>query len=171
MSRIMEKTRFIKSKRQSKNLKHLLTCAKFDKEIPTESPGVSKCNRGNCGTCPYLIEGSSIKFKNKSEKFFIHSKMNCAVRNIIYVIICQGCGEEYIGQTDCLRDRVRVHKQQIRDPKTRCIPLSSHLDVCAAHQEIKFKIFPFYCLNTNDRTMRKIKEESFIKTLKPALNA
>ena len=149
----------------------MLTKAKFDRNPNLCDYSVSKCNRGNCGTCPFILENSSVKFKNRSERFFVHSNIDCAARNVIYVIICQGCFGEYIGQTECLRDRVRVHKQQIKDPNTRCIPLSAHLDTCAKNKDIKFKIFPFYKMDSNDKIMRRIKEEYFIKMLKPELNA
>ncbi len=45
---------FIKSKRQPKNLKKLLTRAKFDEDHTP--PRVTKCNRANCGLCKHLIE-------------------------------------------------------------------------------------------------------------------
>ena len=43
--------------------------------------------------------------------------MNCSSENISYVIKCNGCGEDYIGQ-------------QIRNPHLRMISLSNHLDKC-----------------------------------------
>ena len=58
------------------------------------------------------------------------------VKNVLYVIKCGSCGEEYIGQTgDFLRKRVTVHNQQIRDPKTRMLYVSGNIDICA-HQLI-----------------------------------
>ena len=40
----------------------------------------------------------------------------------------EGCGEDYIGQTgNELRKRMTVHRQQIRNPELRMIPLSEHL--------------------------------------------
>ena len=45
---------------------------------------------------------------------------------------CNGCKELYIGQTgDKLRTRRTIHAQQIRDPSTRQIPLSEHIDNCS----------------------------------------
>lgn len=81
---------------------------------------VSK-KRENCWTCEYLVKNSCMKFKNRKQPFHVRSNLDCSVKHIIYVI-CQECHEEYIGLTECLRDRKRLHKQQIKDPKTRCIP-------------------------------------------------
>ena len=67
--------------------------------------------------------------------------MNCTVQNVLYVLVCNGCKEFYIGQTgDKLRNRRTVHDQQIRDPSTRQLPLSEHLDNCA-------KTIPKYSIN------------------------
>ncbi|KAK3097235.1 hypothetical protein FSP39_007883 [Pinctada imbricata] len=68
--------------------------------------------------------------------------MNCKSKNLIYVMTCPNCGENYVGQTGTkLADRVRVHKQQIRDPSTRNTPCSGHFDMCGGGS---FSIFPFY---------------------------
>ena len=48
--------------------------------------------------------------------------MNCTSMNLIYVITCAGCGHNYVGETDdVLRNRVTLHKQQIRDPHTHML--------------------------------------------------
>ena len=63
---------------------------------------------------------------------------------MIYVLACNGCNEYYIGQTgDKLRSRRTVHAQQIRDPSTRQLPLSEHIDICCQTNP-KFTMFPFF---------------------------
>ena len=110
-----------------RNLKRLVVKSEF-KEINI-LPSVSKCNKPRCGLC-YIIEGSSLKLNNKV--FHVKENMNCNVKNVLYVLICNGCRECYIGQSgDKLRNRRTVHDQQIRDTSTRQIPLSSHLEQCS----------------------------------------
>lgn len=94
--------------------------------------------------------------------------MTCKSRNLFYCITCPTCKENYIGQTGKLSARVRVHKQQIRHPHLRQIPLSEHVDICANG---KFKIFPFYKCRRDDEEYRKVLEKRFIKTFKAKLNA
>ena len=37
---------------------------------------------------------------------------DCSSRNILYVMKCEGCGEEYIDETgDKLRNQMNVHRQ------------------------------------------------------------
>ena len=64
MKKALETHKIIKSKRQPKSLKKLLTSAK----LPTENttPIVKKCGRPNCGTCINLLEGTSYIFNSPS---------------------------------------------------------------------------------------------------------
>ena len=103
--------------------------------------------------------------------FKVHEDMTCEVKNVIYVMKCRGCGEECIGETgNFLRKRVTVHNQQIRDPRTRMLRVSGHIDECASHLNPKYHIFPFYKMYSESTSLRKAKEEYFINILKPKLN-
>ena len=45
---------------------------------------------------------------------------------------CRGFGEEYIGEAgNFLRKKATIHNQHIRDPQTRMIKVSEHIDICA----------------------------------------
>ena len=105
-----------------------------------------KCNRPNCSLCQHLLEQNYFDFNGKI--FYVNATMSCDVKNVLYVIRCLGCKEYYIGQTGGkLRDRRTVHAQQIRDPATRKIPVSAHLDNCS-QTDPKFIMFPFFKLKT-----------------------
>jgi hypothetical protein len=120
-----------------------------------------------CRTCPYLKTGNSFTFKC-GKTFTIRTNMSCKSRNLTYCMTCTSCGENYIGQTGIkLDDRVRVHKQQIRDPSVRNTPCSEHFDLCANGN---FLIFPFYQLSENNEHLRRAKEDYFVKLFKPKLN-
>ena len=171
MRRVLEENPVIKSNRQSKSLKQILTRARFDDSQNQSTAKITKCGRPNCGTCELLIEGESYKFKN-GPNFVIKNNMSCASRNLLYVIRCEGCGEDYIGQTgNELRKRMTVHKQQIRDPSTRMIPLSGHISDCAKNKAKQFSLFPFYKFREDANEQERIvKETDFISKYKPKLN-
>ena len=98
-----------------------------------------------------------------NETFRVKHSMNCTSTNLIYVITCAGCGHNYTEETgDVLRNRVTVHKQQIRDPHTRMLGVSKHIDECAAGLTSQFTIFPFYKILTTSEGIRKNKERLFI---------
>ena len=108
---IISKYKFIKSKRQPCNLKRLLTKAKFTSNYEHT---VKNCDRTNCGLRIHLLEGNYFAF-NSGTRFKIHEDMPCNVKNVIYVMKCRGCTEEYIGETGTfLHERVKVHKQHIQ---------------------------------------------------------
>ena len=170
MKKVINEKKVIKSKRQPKNLKKLLTRAKYTEE-DTETPTVKKCLRPNCGTCPHIMEKNTFEFKNNL-KFKIKCNMDCSCKEVIYVITCNGCQEHYIGQTQELRKRVTVHKQQIRQQEYEQIPLSRHIRICAKNKNPNFYIFPFYkFFHKSTESERIIKENKFIHIFKPRLNA
>ena len=169
MNDIISNYKFIKSRRQPNTLKRLLTKAKF---TSTYEHTVKKCNRPNCSLCTHLLEGNYFTF-NCGTRFKIHEDnfISCDVKNVICVMKCRGCGKEYIGETGkLLRKRVTVQNQHIRDPKTRMLKVSEHIENCANLLEQKYNIFPFYKMYTNSFTLRRSKEKLFIKSLQPKLN-
>ena len=94
--------------------------------------------------------------------------MNCDTRNVIYVIICSGCNEKYIGKTkQKLKRRMNLHRSHINQPRNRTIPLSEHLDKCGKG---KFKVFPIYKLNYHNDNDLILKESHFIHKYAPKLN-
>ena len=166
MNKVLNKFTFIKSKRQAPKLKHLLTRARFCEEegIPT----IKRCNRGNCALCAHLLEGNN--FKSKSGfKVTVKFSMSCDVKNVVYVIICKVCKEEYVGVTNDLRKRMSIHRNHIRDPSHRILKVSAHIENCV-DAEPKFNVFPLFKMNTDGIAPRRKKEKDYIKLLKPKLN-
>ena len=151
---------FLKSKRQPPNLKRLLTKAKFTKYIDNGCQcQVKKCKEPRCGLCKFITEGSSTYFKDK-----------VLAKNVIYVIQCRGCNEQYIGETVNLRNRVTLHNQHIKHAELRKIPVSQHIAECS-DPDPKYFIFPFYQMKTESFIKRKEMEKYFIRTLSPKLNS
>ena len=104
-----ENLRVIKSKRQAPNLRKVLTKAKFSQKYV----GIYKCPDRRCKCCASLLLGNSYTFKNVDKTFNLKAYFSSASSNLLYVIICPTCGEEYTGETGIgktkLRDRARVY--------------------------------------------------------------
>ena len=66
---MLDMTKIIKSQRQPKNLKRILTSSTF-RENTTK--GVTKCNNKRCKICHIIIEAKSYTFKNPKTKFKIN---------------------------------------------------------------------------------------------------
>jgi len=159
---ILDTTKIIKSKRQSRNLKQILTSSKFG--IRT-TQGVSKCGNRRCGVCNIIIEGTTYTFKNPHTTFKINRNLDCTSKNVVYVIECTNCKKIYIGCTSSLNKRISLHKSNIKLANNRNLYVSKHIHEC---NQGKFKVMPLY--QTDDYTLLLIKEKHFIDKYKPELN-
>ena len=126
----MKTLRVIKSKRQAPNLERILTKAEFSQK----QVGVYKCPDKRCECCASLLLGNSYTFKNVDKTFNLKTYFSCDSYNLLYIIICPTCGEEYTGETGIgktkLRDRVRVYRQHIRQPEYQKLKVEEHLRTC-----------------------------------------
>ena len=168
LQHILDNSPFIQCHRQPQNLKKILCTAKFSNN--TNSPSVSRCNIINCGLCDIIITGNTAHFEN-GKVFNIKIPMNCTVKNVIYVMKCDGCDLTYIGETTNLRDRNTLHKSQITHDCYRTQKVSIHIFNCPLNPLNSFKIMPFFKMRTDDTQLRKIKETHFIRIFKPSLNS
>ena len=164
-----ENYKLIRSYRQPPNLKRLLSKARYSAE--EDSFTTSTCKDPRCKCCQHLIIASEYKFKNQTDYFKIKSNFNCDSHNLIYVVICPTCNEEYIGETgegkSKLRDRVRTYRQHIRQPELAVLKVENHLRECGNEN---FKIFPFFQLKDNNKKLREQYEFHFRKKFKPSLH-
>jgi len=163
---IFKNYRLIDSKRQAPNLEKLLCKSQFLSQEQVFR--TSNCGK-HCFCCDYIREGESYKFLNFEKEFNLKCAFNCESINLIYVVICDGCKEEYIGQTGGpLKDRLRIYRQHIRQPEYQKIKVEGHLRVCGKGY---FQIFPFFKVKENNKLLRESYENHFIKRYKPSLNS
>ena len=164
MSDILQEKKIISSKRQSKNLKRILSTSKFDSSETTVT--VQKCKDKRCKTCPDIIESSEFTFKN-GKIFKQKVGISCKSKNVIYSIICKNCGEFYIGETGLeLKARMTLHRQQTNNPNLTILRANEHFRECSGGN---FYIFPLYQVYGGS-SLREEKEKLFINILNPSLN-
>ena len=149
------------SYRRSPSLKDLL----MHKKIRNFS--VSKCKKG-CIFCEYIIEGESVTLKSG---FTVYTNFNfqCKSRNCVYIAICGGCNEFYIGETgDKLSSRFGTHRNQGKqDADLVPVHADHHFRVCGNNE---YYVYPFLRPKRNSRVLRQSQERYWIKKLKPTLN-
>ncbi len=96
--------------------------------------------------------------------------MQCT-ENLLYVLTCMGFNEYYVGQTsNALRERNRVHKQQVLHQGNANCPASKHIAKYASNLPDSYKIMPFFKINSPNPSLRDSKEFCFIKKTKVKLN-
>ena len=128
----------------------------------TEQCRLKKCGK-SCFCCGYLLEGEGFQFKKTKTLFKVKYNFNCESSNLIYVIICSGCKEEYIGQTGTkLKERVSVYKQHINHPQYQMIKVEGNLRICGGGN---FSIFPFFQIKKDSKFLRESYKDHFIKNL------
>ena len=82
---------------------------------PFQQFGARACLNTKCGTCKYLKPTNSFSNKHNHKTFPITSLLTCESKNIIYLISCQKCHLQYIGETNnTVRDRLNGHLSDIR---------------------------------------------------------
>ena len=141
----------IQSKRQTPNLKKLLTKAKYGEVLS----GTFNCNDKRCECCNYLLINDHYTFKNVQITFKLKNRFICDSFNLIYVVICDTCKEEYIRETG---------EGKTKDNQ---IVSSTHLTVCGNGE---FWIFPLLQMPSKDTNLRQSYETRFQQKFKTKLN-
>ena len=74
------------------------------------------------------------------------------ILNLNYIVICQECQEEYIGETGCLvKENISVYRQHIRQPQYQ-INVEHDLPFCSSGE---FQMFPFLQTKQENKLLRK----------------
>ena len=103
----------------------------------------------------------------------IKSNLTCDTKNLIYMIQCNRCNLQYIGETKrCLRDRFNEHCCTIDNPNTKSKPTTAaeHFLSFPNHTANDMQLIPIEKILSNRDSIRKAKETFLIskgRTLVP----
>ena len=142
------------------NRDHTIECENNDKTL-------TPCSDKKCEFCPQAISRDTYITKNVTILKRNH-KMTCKSRDLIYILICHGCGEEYVGETGTqLNLRTNLHRNQIKNPSYSCLKVSKHVHLCGNN---KFSIFPLHKCFAQCHVYREELEAKYRKLIKPKLD-
>ena len=100
-----------------------------------------KIVEGICISRPSLLKASLYQPKRVNKFFLLKNSFNYEC-NLIHAVICQGCKEEYIGETGCVvKERINIYRQHIRQPQYQQLAVEEHLRFCGIR---RFHMFPFF---------------------------
>ena len=104
-------------------------------------------------------------FSNTGEVREIKQHINCKSTNLTYMIECQKCKKQYIGETKrTLRERFTEHRQATNNPShanaTAAVPTHFNLP---DHSIKDMKLIPLELQPTNNASRRKAREAYFIE--------
>ena len=96
--------------------KKLLIKAEFGEVLS----GTFNCCDERWECCNNFLINDQYTFKNVQITFKLKNRFTCHSFNLIYVVICGTCKEDYIG----------VYHEQIRQPQDPQLKVEGHLRVC-----------------------------------------
>ena len=154
-----------------KNIKLEWSSPLTEAEFGEVLSGTFNCSDKGCECCNYLLINDHYTFKNVQITFKLKYRVTWNSFNLIYVVICDTCKEEYIEETGegktKLRERVRVYRRHIRQPQYQQLKVGGHLKVCGHG---KFQIFPLLQVRSQDTNLRWSYETRFQQKFKTKLN-
>ena len=95
-----------------KNLKEIVAPAFYLKPSIKSNHTIASFNK--CNTCQnFLITGSKFRRTVEGKTYFIKGNFSCDSCNVIYLITCSNCREQYVGSAVNFKQRFRIHKSDI----------------------------------------------------------
>lgn len=147
----------------------------IDQDTGNDDHRASPCGHSPlCHTCEAVRSCNTIQSTSTKQNLEIMGNLNCNSSNIIYLIECNFCKKQYIGESKrSLRSRFNNHRQDIQNYQKRPTTISSHFNQGGCELE-NCKIIPIFQCPTmatealTNQTRREI-EQYFIRTLKTYL--
>ena len=149
-----------------RNLRDILVTAKFsDKSEPqTDITGSRPCS-SNCKTCKLVDCTNSFKSFRTSRKYPIQQDIHCLSKNLVYLIYCNLCGVQYIGESqNTLRQRMTGHRSAIKTKKFQQ-PVARHFNM-ADHSIENLRVIGIEQNNSWPSETRKARENYWELNLK-----
>ena len=132
---------------------------------PQLPSGSYRCGK-NCATCPYISDGlTNYTFFSTGETRSIKSNLTCETKNLIYMIQCNRCNLQYIGETKRrLKDRFNEHRRTIDNPNTKSKPTTAaeHFLTAPNRTANDMQLIPIEKVFSNRDSVRKAREAFLI---------
>eukprot|EP00116_Pleurobrachia_bachei_P002860 sb/3463122/ len=170
--------KIIAARKQPPNLKRILSLSKkrdqnsqIGRTETNITTGLGKpfipCKDKRCKTCPasitegtYTTQNGTILERNQT--------MYCKSKDLIYLITCNGCRGEYIGETgNSLSNRMNLHRSHISSVTNGKLRVSKHIRECAIGLDEKFKIFAITKCDQGSHYYREEVEHDLLNKVLP----
>ena len=129
-SGIFGEYRIISAFSRNKNLGELLAPqkSKTTNSHKTDQHGSFKCNSIRCKTCSHINVTKTFKSNYTRRQFNITHTFSCKSKDIIYLITCNVCNKQYVGETQRqLSERLTDHRSNILTGKNT--PIANHFNL------------------------------------------
>ncbi len=98
------------------------------------------CNNGRCKTCPFIDKSTVTIAGATGRRFTGTEQTTCSDKNVVYLISCNRCGFQYVGETkQTLRERFSQHKNSVkkRSLRTLLVKHFSDKEHCVGDMTVK----------------------------------
>ena len=110
--------KFLVTSKRSPNLKDSLVKSRLSNQqtqAQSRPFGSNPCTLPRCSTCQHVRTCTAVKSQSNGRTVKIPTTTNCHSTDIIYIIECNKCHKQYVGQTsNTLTTRLRQHLRDIR---------------------------------------------------------
>ena len=121
-----------------------------------------KCNKP-CVTCPYIKVGKIAKSTARDHKVELQQHFNCHTRNIIYLIECKKCLQQYLGESKrSLAERIGNHRGYVNNKNFWKWATGEHFN-SKGHSLSDMTVMVIEKLRQTDETYRKEREKMHIR--------
>ncbi len=129
-----------------KNLKQLLVRSKLESD---RTGAFWCCDQPRCLTCRlHSCRTAHFPSTKNNKDFNIRDNIYCSSSNLIYVITCQKCKLQYVGETGrSLRDRLTDHRSAIKNKQKT--PIGIHFNL-PQHSLSDLRILPIELIKNNN---------------------
>ena len=110
-----------------------------------------------CKTCRHIQLIITFKGSVTGKTYPIKATVNCKTANVVYVIECTKCNEQYVGETEnTLHIRMNGHRSGIKHLRLEK-PVASHFN-SEGHSLENFSIFVIEQIHREEANLQKTKE-------------
>ena len=152
--------------RRPPNLKEKLVRAKVPPPYTRPKrniPGMKRC-RYDCITCPYVQTVKTVKATATNFKYDIKGSLDCQTTNVVYLLSCNKCSDQYVGQTEkTLSKRFSQHRGYVNNKKLD--KATGHHFNQAGHSISDMRINIIEKVYSRDPQMREIRESHYINEM------
>ena len=121
--------------KRSKNLKEMLAPSLYPTSKKKFECSIKVCNK--CDICKnYLVSTTDFQCKVTGKKYKIRGNLSCNSLNVIYLISCKNCHDQYVGSASNFKNRFRIHKSDIKTKKDRCGTSNHFNEKCVSSPNI-----------------------------------
>ena len=145
-----------------------------------KSCGCTKCGRNGCPLCENILESDTIYSTVSARPFRVRAPVTCNTKNVCYVVSCNVCGVQGVGEGHDPRQRYKTYVQaasrnEIGGQHAQCAIHRHFMDSRHDVSSFEFQIVDalpgrLFCKPTLIPALRKRMECRWIRRLQAQLN-